>query len=362
MIILSGCSKFRKNKLSYRKAFSIPINKDQTNNININKISDFFFEIPTTCKIYNKDLYLIDNYNNKVLKYNDNNELTLTISNKMKKIIDLVYTGSNRILQPLHIHNRLFSFNDLGSIQISRRYIYLENIIFKTDEGKKAASQSLILRYDPEGMPDNLIGLRMKKSNKIYPLRNLEKFSVDKNDNTFVYLKDEEHWRVRKFNTNNKTLFRFSSYTFFQEEELLPDKSVNEKIVIENIDNSFDGQILVLSVAYFNNEIEFRKVVYYKVDIQSGQSARLFTIRNERLNYVLLDDKNRIYMWETKGDKNNIEYITIRLYNLKGKAILNYLIKLDRADIQWFDIKIQKDKLITGVNIQDNKFNVVVWE
>lgn len=359
ILFLSGCSK--KTRLNYRKAFCLPINTEK-NSIKIIKSSDFFFEIPSAYKINDNHLYIIDKFNNRMLKYNKKNNLVLKITNTQKRDITLVYKGSNRILQPLYISERLYSFRELGNMHLKNDYIYMESILMRKEEEDRINSLSLILKYDKDGAPVDIIGTRLKRSNKIFPFRNLEKFSIDEQDNIFIYLKTEEYWRIIKLNENNKTVYKFNSVDFLKKINIIPDKKKKEKVIIENIDNSKKGDFLIAAVTYYKNEIEFQKNVFYRIDLETDDIVELFSLSNEEYNFVLVDNFNRLYLWETEEARKDIEYIVIRLYNLSGKSIVNYAMSLDRKEAQWFSIKLQKNGKISGINIKDNKFNVVEWK
>ncbi len=358
ILFLSGCS--LKTRLTYKIVFSLPINIED-NGLKIIKSSDFFFEVPSAYLIRDNYLYIIDKFNNRMLKYNKKNDVILKITNSQKKGITLVYKGSNHILQPLYVNEKLFGFRELGNIYVKKDNIYLESILMRQEEDR-INSLSLILKYDKHGIPVHIIGNRLRRSNKIFPFRNLEKFLVDKQGNIFIYLKTEEYWRVIKLNENYKTVYRFNSVDFLKKISIIPDEKKKEKVIIENIENSFKGDFLVVAVTYYKNEIEFQKIILYRIDIETDNITELFTMSNEQYIFVLVDNFNRIYIWETKEPRKDVEYITLRLYNLAGRSVVYYGMKLDRKEAQWFNIKLQKDGKVTGINIRENKFNVVVWK
>ncbi len=361
VFLLSACGRFRKIPLISRMNFSLPINA-KNNGIKILKSSGPVFEIPSLYQVNDNNLYIIDKFNNRMLKYNKKNSLILAISNTKKNKVRLVYTGSNQVLRPLHISKKLFSFHELGALWVNKENIYLESILKEKNEESKIKGRSLILKFDKDGAPLDIIGTRIKRSNQIIPFPNMVKFTVDESNNLFVYLKEDNHTRVLKLNEDHKIIYRFNSSVFFQKNKIKPDKKTKENIIIDNIDNSYAGNFLVLTLTYFKDEIKFQKTVFYKVDISTGNSSELFTINNENYNFILIDNSNLVYLWETENIKKNKENIILRLYNIDGRSVINYTMKLNRDKEQWFDIKIQKDKKITGINIKDNKYNVAMWK
>ena len=361
VFLLSACGRFRKIPLISRMNFSLPINA-KNNGIKILKSSGPVFEIPSLYQVNDNNLYIIDKFNNRMLKYNKKNSLILAISNTKKNKVRLVYTGSNQVLRPLHISKKLFSFHELGALWVNKENIYLESILKEKNEESKIKGRSLILKFDKDGAPLDIIGTRKKRSNQIIPFPNMVKFTVDESNNLFVYLKEDNHTRVLKLNEDHKIIYRFNSSVFFQKNKIKPDKKTKENIIIDNIDNSYAGNFLVLTLTYFKDEIKFQKTVFYKVDISTGNSSELFTINNENYNFILIDNSNLVYLWETENIKKNKENIILRLYNIDGRSVINYTMKLNRDKEQWFDIKIQKDKKITGINIKDNKYNVAMWK
>ncbi len=361
VFLLSACGRFRKIPLISRINFSLPINA-KNNGIKILKSSGPVFEIPSLYQVNDNNLYIIDKFNNRMLKYNKKNSLILAISNTKKNKVRLVYTGSNQVLRPLHISKKLFSFHELGALWVNKENIYLESILKEKNEESKIKGRSLILKFDKDGAPLDIIGTRIKRSNQIIPFPNMVKFTVDESNNLFVYLKEDNHTRVLKLNEDHKIIYRFNSSVFFQKNKIKPDKKTKENIIIDNIDNSYAGNFLVLTLTYFKDEIKFQKTVFYKVDISTGNSSELFIINNENYNFILIDNSNLVYLWETENIKKNKENIILRLYNIDGRSVINYTMKLNRDKEQWFDIKIQKDKKITGINIKDNKYNVAMWK
>ena len=361
VFLLSACGRFRKIPLISRINFSLPINA-KNNGIKILKSSGPVFEIPSLYQVNDNNLYIIDKFNNRMLKYNKKNSLILAISNTKKNKVRLVYTGSNQVLRPLHISKKLFSFHELGALWVNKENIYLESILKEKNEESKIKGRSLILKFDKDGAPLDIIGTRIKRSNQIIPFPNMVKFTVDQSNNLFAYLQNDDHTQVLKLNEDHKIIYRFNSSVFFQKNKIKPDKKTKENIIIDNIDNSYAGNFLVLTLTYFKDEIKFQKTVFYKVDISTGNSSELFIINNENYNFILIDNSNLVYLWETENIKKNKENIILRLYNIDGRSVINYTMKLNRDKEQWFDIKIQKDKKITGINIKDNKYNVAMWK
>ena len=360
LILLLSCSRYRKIKLTFRTLFSLPINVGN-DSIKMLNSSGLYSEIPSAYQIRDNDLYIIDKFNNRVLQYNKKKGLVSIISNGKKNDIRLVFAGSNRILQPFHYNERLFGFNDLRSIWVSKENIYIESILMAGDEEDPICTYSFILKYKKDGTPVKIIGNRLRRSNRIYPLMNCVKFSTDKSNNLFIYLKNDEQWNVKKLNRDHRTVSRFNSDEFLLK-NMKPDRKKKEKVIIENIDHSADGNFLIMAVTHFKEEIKFQKNIFYKIEIESGKTEKLFAINYENYNFILMDNTDKIYMWETGKTGKNIENIILRLYNTGGNPIKNYAIKLDRRKVHWFDIKIQKDKKITGINITDNRFNVVEWK
>lgn len=353
-----SCGKFRKLRLAYSTKFSLPIN-GREDSLKILNTSDFFFDAPSSYYIKSKNLYIIDKFNNRILQYNKRNKMVLKITNEQKNDINLVFFGSNQVLQPFTLNNDLFSFRDLGNIFVNDEYIYCESVLMKKGKEHPINAFSIILKYNLKGEPVNVIGLK-KGQNKIYPFSNLIKFSVDKKQNMFIYSKQDENWQVLKLDSNFNIIYKFRSYDLLQNYDFK--KKEKEKIVIENIDNSINGDFLLIACTYFKNEIEFQKMIFYRIDIATGKVIKLFKVSDENFNFVLLDNSNLVYLWASESLRNNKEGITIRIFNLAGKIIANYYIKLNRSEAQWFDIKMQKDRLISGINIAGNKFNVVEWK
>ncbi len=361
VFLLPACGRFRKIPLISRMNFSIPVNAGY-DSIKVPESFEPVPEIPSLYKVNDNNLYIIDKFNTRMLKYNKKNSLMLAISNTKKNKIRLVYTGSNNLLQPLYISKKLFSFHELGALWINKENIYLESILITKNEESKIKGRSLILKFDKDGTPLDIIGTRIKRSNQIIPFPNMVKFTVDQSNNLFAYLQNDDHTQVLKLNEDHKIIYRFNSSVFFRENKIKPDKKTKEKIIIDNIDNSAKGNFLILALAYFKDEIKFQKTVFYKVDTKTGKTSELFIVNNENYNFILIDNSNLIYLWETENIKKNKENIILRLYNTEGRSVINYTMKLNRAKEQWFDIKIQKDKKITGINIKDNKYNVAMWK
>jgi len=355
LFFFSHCLK--KIKLSYTIRFSFPLNSKKSY-IKIKKVSDYHYQIPSEYKIVNKKLYIVDKITNKLFVFDKKNNLITVISNKLKKTITLQFVGSNKKLLPLPLNNRLYTFNEIGKMFVKEPYIYIENIILREENDNNIYSYSLILKYSNNGKPLQIIGNWITKSNKIYPFYNLEKFTVDISNNIFTYQKIDDFWRVLKISPHRKTLYKFYSTDFFKRNNLLPTKK--GKIIIENIDNSEKGDFLIVALAYFKKEIEFQKLIFYKVDLQN-KDTKLFTLYNANDNFINIDKQNKITIWETKKVKKNFEYINLKKFNIYGHLINSFYIKLNRSKTYWFDIKVQKDGKITGINIENNKFNIVEW-
>jgi len=359
VLFFFSCS--RKSRLDYKTVYSLPVNSSP-DSIKIIKSSDLFYEIPSSYVIYNKHLYIADKFNNRIMKYNRKNESILKISNEKKIDINLVYKGSNRILQPLLMNEKLFSFKELNNLYIKNDYIYAESVLMRLEEEDRISSLSLILKYNEKGEPKSIIGNRTGPSNKIFPFRNMEKFSVDKNNNIFVYMKNEDNWWVFKLDSAYRKIYRFNSIDFLKKTGIIINKKKKERYVIENIDNSENGDFLIIGLLHYKEETDFLKTIYYKVDIQTDIIKKLFILPDEKYNFVLLDNQNRIYIWETEDPEKHKENIVLRLFSLTGKSIINYAIRLDSEEVQWFSIKLQKDGVISGINLKNCKFNVVVWK
>ena len=60
----------------------------------------------------------------------------------------------------------------------------------RQEEEDMINSLSLILKYNKDGTPTEVIGNRLKRSNKIFPFQNMEKFTIDRENNIFVYIKN----------------------------------------------------------------------------------------------------------------------------------------------------------------------------
>jgi hypothetical protein len=361
ILLAAACSKYKKIQLAFRTAFSLPVNKGEES-VKVLRSSGIFCEIPSAYQIKDDCLYIIDKYNNRMIQYNNKNSPVSMISNTKKNTVNLFFAGSNRILQPLYYSEKLFSFRELGNLQVNEKNIYLESILMRKDKEQPVSCYSFILKYTANGEPVDIIGNRQRRSNRIYPFLNMVKFSVDTNNDIFVYMLYDENWHVLKLNKGQRTVFRFFSKDFLLKNNIKPDKKKNEKIIIESIDNSADGNYLITAVTHFREEIKFQTTQFYRTEIKSGNTEKIFAINNENYNFILIDNSDRIYLWETEKAKKFTENIVLRLYSTSGDLIKNYSIKLNRKKTQWFDIKIHKDKKITGINMKDNKYNVVVWK
>lgn len=348
-----------KTRLYYSTKFKLPIN-DKSDSIKIVKTSDIFFKVPTSYCIEDNNLYIIDKFNNRILQYNKKNKLITAISNKRKNTINLVYTGSNNILQPFDLSDDLFSFKDLDKININNDNIYVESIIMEKLKGASYDFFSFILKYNKKGKPLDVIGMKYGK-NRIYPFFNMVKYSIDNDQNIFVYSKNDEDWTVLKLDSKSHSIiYKFDSISFFQTNEI--PKKGKETIVVEYVDNFKNGDTLLIVLSYYKNEIEYQKTLLYKLDIKNGILEKLFKINDEKLNLVFFDNEEFVSFWETESVKNDKENIILRVYDLSGNLKSNSLIVLDRSKAQWLNINFQADQIISGINIKNNKLNVVVWK
>lgn len=357
LFLCIGCAKFQKVKLNYKVKFSLPINQD-SGSIKILKTSNYFFEIPSSYFIYDSNLYIVDKFNNRIMGYDDD-DTVLVISNRSAVQLTPVHAGSNRILQPFINNASLFSFHELGSVWVNKDAVFVESIIDSKEEEGLKHSYSFILKYNKEGKPLQAFGLR-RANNKVYPFFNIVKFTVDNKNNLFIYSKHDDNWQIFKLDQNGKVLFNFNSFILMQSNAFLSIKG--EKAVIENIDNSYNGDFLILGIAYYKADVKYQKSIYYKYDINSKKIEKLFNINNESFHFVHLNNNDLLYFWETEQGKKHNENIIYRIYNLSGRLVIRYYIELNRQEKNWFNIRLQKEGLITGANIDDDKFNIVVWK
>ncbi|MBU1077664.1 MAG: hypothetical protein KKH98_10250, partial [Spirochaetes bacterium] len=361
LVMLVSCGRFRKVHLTERVRFTLPVSGE--NSVQVIRSSEFFIEAPSSYYLKKNKLYIINRFNNTVLEYNKKNEIVMKLTNKNTLEINPVLSGSNQVLQPFSASRDLFSFRELDKILVSDNAIYLESILQKNDVENQINAYSLILKYDLNGEMSSVIGspaVSYSNSNKFYPFVNLVKFSIDDQDNIFVYSKIDENWEIVKLDKEHNLIYRFRSYDLLQKFDFK--KKENEKIVLENIDNSKDGTFLIFAVTYFKDEVRFKRTVFYRLDIATDKITRLFRINDENLNFVYLDNSHLLYLWETEEMKNNKETVIMRIYTLSGRLITNYYLRLDRSKAQWFGISMQKDRIISGINIIEDKLNVVEWK
>ncbi|MDD5066057.1 MAG: hypothetical protein PHF84_03315, partial [bacterium] len=173
-----------------------------------------------------------------------------------------------------------------------------------------------------------------------------------------IYTKTDQSWWVRKVGKENKTLYDFSSDLILTNRAL--EKEVGQMLFLEDMDNSQDGTSLLLVMGYYKKEMSFIKNVYYQLDIKSGTLEKLFTFKNEKYNFMIMDNSGLVYMARTLEDEDT-ETMVVSLYNLKGSLVRNYLVRFDRKEAQWLNFNIQKDRIFAGLCIQDNKLNLMRW-
>lgn len=352
-----SCARFKIKKLSPHIEFSIPIG-EKINNVKVIQSSDYFFEIPSEYFVKEKFLYLVDIFNFRVLKLNRKNQLILNFGERYneKEINEFNLFSTN--FNGIPISQNLFNFLEPGQIYVdNKNNILVENILVSITEEHKYNAFSIILKFDKNGNPINVYGKRITPEGNIYPFEEMDHFSVDLNDNLFVFeKKDNNIWKVYKFSKPDRLLALFDSAMFIK--KLKIDKE--EKAVIENIDHSFTGNFLIVGVTIYKNDYQFVRSEFYKVYF-TGAIEKLFTLKSEEYNFILVNNSDIIYLWKTE-EKTREEKILLRLLNLKGKIIANKVLELKRTKARWFNIKVQKNDIIAGINLSNKLFNIVLWE
>ncbi len=352
-----GCARFKTKNLTPHIEFSLSIGKD-INNIKIIQTSDYFFEIPSEYFIKDKFLYLVDIFNFRVLKVGKKDKIILKFGEKYQeeKISEINLFNTN--FSGLKFNNDLFKFVEPGQIYIdNKNNIFVENVLSSITEEHRYNAYSIILKFDSRGKPLEIYGKKISKEGNIYPFEELDHFSVDINDNLFVVEKRENEWKIYKFSSPDKIIGLFTSSSLLSNIKIPKD----EKAVIENVDHSFTGDFIIAGVSFYKNKYQFIKTDFYKISF-SGKIERLFSLKNEEYNFILLNNSDIIYLWKTDEKSKKYEKIVLRLLNLKGKVVLIKNLKLRRSEAKWFNIKVQKNDIITGINLSHNCFNIVVWE
>lgn len=357
LFLYSACARFKIKKLSPHIEFSIPIG-EKIDNVKVIQSSDYFFEIPSEYFVKEKFLYLVDIFNFRVLKFNKKNQIILNFGEKYndKEVNEFNLFSTN--FNGIPFGQNLFKFVEPGQICVdNRNNILVENILISVTEEHKYNAFSIILKFDQNGKPMEIYGKRITSEGNIYPFEEMDHFSVDLNNNLFVFEKKDKIWKVYKFSKPDKLLALFNSTMFIKKIKI--DK--NEKAVIENIDHSFTGNFLIVGVTIYKNDYQFVRSEFYKAYF-TGTIEKLFTLKSEEYNFILVNNSDIIYLWKTEEKNEEEEKILLRLLNLKGKIIANKVLKLKRTKARWFNIKVQKNDVVAGINLSNNLFNIVLWE
>ncbi len=360
--LFSKCSNFNYIKLTPEIKFSIPYSSSYTKNkIRVIKNSDYFYQIPDKYIIKDNILYLVDKFNFRILLINKNNKIIKRINFSTNKIeFPFIYTDTNYYNLSYILkkdREKLFEFLWGGNLKLDKNNnIYIENILTDKDEEHKVNNYSIILKFNFTGTPEKIISLKENKD-KIFPFVNLENFDFDKKNRLFVFLKYDENWRVLRYNITNNNAFEFNLNNFLTNIS----KGKDEKVIIENIDFTANGKSLIISINKFKNNNQYEKTIFYILN-EDGHFKKLFNNKFMEYNFLGVSYNDLIYLGTTLETKNEKERIIFKILNMSGKTVINKLIELNRKNAKWFNISLQKDNLISGINLKANKFNVVVWK
>ncbi len=357
-ILFSHCSKYKVNKLSPHTKFHLTIG-NKKDDVKIINISDYFFETPSEYFIKNRTLFLIDSFNYRILKVDKKNNISSIFGEMFpeNKLDKLNITASNS--SELPFDSDLFKFVEPGQIYIDRNNsILVENILSSINEEHKYNAYSLILKFDENGKPLEIYGEYVSSENRIYPFKYLDHFSVDTHNNLFVFEKIDNNWIVFKFETPQKRLNQILTSSII---EKISKPNENDNLVIENIDHNSTGDFLIAGINFYNKDYKFSKTVFYRINF-SGTFSQLFTIKDEDYNFFLVNNSDIIYLWKTVEQDNGEEKIILALINLRGEIIEKEKIELKRDGNKWFNIKIEKDDTISGIQIKNKELNIVSWE
>jgi len=345
--IFLSCTRFI--PLQPTTKFSLPI-CEQTNCIKILQSENFLFEIPSEYFIKKSYLYISDSINYRILKINKKNEILLNITSKTQNISDEIFS------LPLKNNENLFKTFQPGKIVIdNNENIFVENMLASVDEEHQDIYYSIILKFDESGKPLKIIGSKIS-NNLIFPFNSIDKFSFDKENNLFVIEKKENNWNVYKFNENNELITNISFNLILDKIKI----STNNKIIIENLDHTADGNYLIAGINFYENDFKFLRTEFWKIGF-NFEMKKIFTIKDENLSFVLVNNSDLIYLVKTESSSKE-EKIIFEIFNLKGRRVANKIIKIKIEDGKWFDTKIQKDNLITSIKIENNQFNIIEWK
>ena len=268
--LLVKCSNFNYKTLHSKIKFSIPYSmKSEKDKLKIIKNSDYFYQIPDKFFFKNEYLFLVDKYNNRILKINEDNKIEQDIKllfDENENIHLYIDTNQNKLYLSKReieiIKKNIFS----GRIKVNNKNeIFLENILIENnEEDSDINNYSVILKYNNSGVLENLLSLS-KEKNKIFPFKDLENFDFDRNNNIFFILKTDLNWKVLKYDISIKKISEFHINKFLSELS----KNKDESLVIDNIDFTSDGNNLILAVSVFEKEVIYKRTIFYKLNINN---------------------------------------------------------------------------------------------
>ncbi|MBN1898748.1 MAG: hypothetical protein JW827_08225 [Spirochaetes bacterium] len=352
-ILLLACARFRTMKTASHVEFSLPLDK---NGVKVIQSSDHFFEIPSQYFIKDRFLYLVDLYNFRIIKVKRKGDIQLSFGEENKNPVSYDYVLKSSNFSGLKLNDDIFKFIQPNQILVdSKDNILVENVLSSTTEEHEYNAYSLILQYDKTGAPVFVYGRKIN-SGYIFPFQELDHFAFDRNDHLFVFEKSEYEWKIYKFSQPDRIESFLASSSFITN---VPSEE-KEQVKIEGIDNSYSGDFLVAAINFYRENFEYLRTEFYRISLE-GQLTRLFTVKDEEYSFIILDHSDIIYMWRTV-ERSREDYILLRLFSLKGRIIINKMITMDRDRGKWFDIRIHKNNKISGINLNNNLFNIMVWE
>lgn len=250
----------------------------------------------------------------------------LTVDNVMRRIQILngkglpeLVLGDLKNIDTRKVKSSPFRFGSIGCFTTDRdNNIYVQNRLLSAGKGNMDFSPSYIVVFDEKGRLQYTLGQKGQNSTPFYYIESL---FVDDKNRLFVVSRAFDTWSVYRFNNKKQDFLANLGGLSFKEK----DGSDVLEGQIDNVKVYGNGEMLLISVAYYNNRrFKYHKVYDYSVN-RNKIDREIMTLPNPKnVLFSIVDEKN-IYFWNMDRDD-----LKLMICNMEGHIMNN--IHLDIGD------------------------------
>jgi hypothetical protein len=342
---LSGCGRWNRIKLTPELAYTIK-SGEEPGQVMLRYDNNDILNISFDIKIFNNNIYTIDNILNRIQKLDRNGDPKIYISDKKY----FAKTKSD-------VEFAKFQFNVIKDIAVdSNSNIYIQNNISSSRTSNLnnnlkdgGLSPSYILIFSEKGVLSYTLG---RSGSPDIPFNFINELKIDKKDRLFVISRSFDTWTIYRFvnrKSNFSVNFRDKDFSENSDDEKYSGKI--EKIIVYN-----SGDAFLISVAYYNN-IEFinRKIFSYSIESAKIDRTVMEISRPENELFELINDKN-IYLWAI--DNKNVRF---KIANMEGSIINNVLMKFPDTTDSYNEIFIDNNGIFYSYHAGKNGIKIMEW-